>query len=273
MENPFSMMNTIPALIHTGRADGYLDYFNRRWLEYLGCSLADVEGRNWATWIHPGDLKGTVDKWQACLASGEIFEYEARLRRNDGQYRWMFHRKVPLRDERGNTGRWYGTSFDIEDRKRAEAQVERAYLRLAEAQRLSKTGSVITDLVAHDHDWSEEAFRIFEFDPAAKATVQMIRDTVHPEDLPSFDAVIARGMAGTDVDFVFRIVTLRGAVKHIRGVARVIQQIAGRPLFNGALQDVTDSKVAEEALNKARSELAHVAQITTLNALTASIAP
>jgi PAS domain S-box-containing protein len=137
---------------------------------------------------------------------------------------------------------------------------------------VSKTGSFVTDLVADDHNWSEEAFRIFEFDPAAKVTVQMIRDAVHPDDLPSFDSVIARGMTGTDVNFVFRIVTPRGEVKHIRGMARVIEQIAGRPLFIGALQDVTESKVAEEALNQARSELAHVSRVTTLNALTASIA-
>src|SRR5262249_9743050 len=201
-----------------------------------------------------------------------LFEYEARVRRGDGQYRWMFHRKLPLRDEHGNIVRWYGTSFDIEDRRRAESHVEQAYLRLAEAQRLSKTGSFITDLLADDHNWSEESFRIFEFDPAAKVTVQMIRDMVHPEDLPSFEAVIARGMTGTDVEFVFRIVTARGAVKHLRGMARVMVEIAGRPLFIGAFQDITDSKLAEEALNRTRSELAHVARVTTLNALTASIA-
>jgi len=266
------MIDTIPAMIHTARPDGYLDYFNRRWLEYLGCSLADVEGWKWTSCIHPDDLQGIVDKWRACLASQEIFEYETRMRRGDGEYRWMFHRKVPLRDEHGNTVRWYGTSLDIEDRKRAEAQVEQAYLRLAEAQRLSKTGSFITDLLADNHNWSGETFRIFEFDPATKVTVQMIRNMVHSEDLPTFDAVIARGMTGTDVDFFFRIVTARGAVKHIHGMARVMVQIEGRPLFIGALQDVTESKVAEEALDKARSELAHVARVTTLNALTASIA-
>src|SRR5262245_42037490 len=100
----------------------------------------------------------------------------------------------------------------------------------------------------------------------------MIRDRVHPEDLPTFDAVIARGITGTDVDFVFRIVTTGDAVKHIRGLARVMAQSGGRPLFIGAFQDVTASKMAEQALNKARSELAEVARITTLNALTASIA-
>jgi C4-dicarboxylate-specific signal transduction histidine kinase len=79
-------------------------------------------------------------------------------------------------------------------------------------------------------------------------------------------------MTGTDVDFGFRIVTPRGAVKHLRGMARVMAQSGGRPMFIGALQDVTESRLAEEALNKARSELAQVARITTLNALTASIA-
>ena len=107
---------------------------------------------------------------------------------------------------------------------------------------------------------------------ATKVTVQRIRDIIHPDDLPSFDAVIARGMSGVDVDFAFRIVTSRGAVKHVRGMARVIEQSRVDPLFVGALQDVTDSKVAEEALNRARSELAHVARVTTLSALTASIA-
>jgi PAS domain S-box-containing protein len=266
------MINAIPAMIHTARADGYLDYFNEPWLEYLGTTLDNVTGWKWTALVHPEDVDGIVAKWRACLATGEIFEYETRVRRADGEYRWMFHRKVPLRDKHGNIVRWYGTSLDVDDRKRAEAQVEQAYLRLAEAQRLSKTGSFITDLLVDDHNWSEEAFRIFEFDPAAKVTVGLIRDAIHPEDLPTFDAVIARGMTGTDVDFGFRIVTPRGTVKHLRGMARVMAQSGGRPMFIGAFQDVTENKLAEEALDRARSELAHAARITTLNALTASIA-
>jgi len=91
-------------------------------------------------------------------------------------------------------------------------------------------------------------------------------------DLPSFEAVIARGMSGVDVTFAFRIVTASGALKYVRGIAHVIEKVQGRPLFVGALQDVTENKVAEEALDRARSELAHVARLTTVSALTASIA-
>jgi C4-dicarboxylate-specific signal transduction histidine kinase len=98
------------------------------------------------------------------------------------------------------------------------------------------------------------------------------RDVIHPDDVPTFESVIARGMTGVDVNFAFRIVTARHGVKHVRGVAHVIEQVAGRPIFVGALQDVTESMVAEEALNRARTELAHVSRVTTLSTLTASIA-
>src|SRR6185369_12116839 len=237
-----------------------------------GLSPEQSSGWGWQVALHPDDLPNLMEKWTKMLASGESDEVEARLRRRDGVYRWFLIRAEAFRDESGKIVRWYGTSTDIDDRKRAEAQVEQAYLRLTEAQQLSKTGSFITDLLGDEHNWSEEAFRIFEFDPAAKVTVERIRNTIHPEDLPTFEAVIARGMTGADVEFGFRIVTSRGTVKHLRGMARVMAQSGGRPLFIGALQDVTQSKLAEEALDKARSELAHVARIATLNALTASIA-
>ncbi len=266
-------INTIPTFIQVSRPDGSILSVNQTVLDYHGVTLQDVQRDDFRDrFYHPDDVKRLREERKEALKRPVEFEYEQRAMGKDGKYRWFLIRYNPLLDEQGRIERWYATAFDIEDRKRAEAQVEQAYLRLAEAQQLSKTGSFITDLLADDHNWSEETFRIFEFDPATKVTVRMIRDIVHRDDLPTFDAVIARGMTGTDVDFVFRIVTARGAIKHIRGMARVMVQVSGHPLFIGALQDVTESKIVEEALDKARSELAHVARITTLNALTASIA-
>jgi formate hydrogenlyase transcriptional activator len=117
------LVDSIPSLIHTGRPDGYLDYFNKRWLEYFGATLEQVSGWNWRDFIHPEDVEGIVARWLACLASGEIFEYETRVRRADGEYRWMFHCKVPLRDGRGNIVKWYGSSLDIDERKTAEGKI------------------------------------------------------------------------------------------------------------------------------------------------------
>ena len=267
------IINVIPTFIGVLRTDGSLLYTNQAVLDYTGLTLEDVRNEDHrARFFHAEDVERLREERRVALARAVPFENEQRMLSKDGSYRWFLIRYKPLLDDQGIINRWYVAATDIEDRKRAEAQVEQAYLRLAEAQQLSKTGSFITDLLGDDHNWSEEAFRIFEFDPAAKVSVELIRKTIHPEDLPTFEAVIARGMTGADVDFGFRIVTSRGAVKHLRGMARVMAQSGGRPLFIGALQDVTQSKLAEEALDKARSELAHVARIATLNTLTASIA-
>jgi PAS domain S-box-containing protein len=117
------LVDSIPALIHTARPDGYLDYFNKPWLEYVGVTLDKMAGWNWTAFIHPEDVDGIVAKWRACIISGQIFEYESRLRRANGEYRWMFHRKVPLRDANGNIVKWYGSGLDIDERKTAEGKI------------------------------------------------------------------------------------------------------------------------------------------------------
>jgi len=267
------MISAIPTYIHVLRTDGSVLYVNQAVMDFFGITLADAQKEDYrARFFHPEDVERLLEERRDALQRPIPYENEQRVLHKDGKYRWFLIRYTPLLDGQGRIDRWYAAATDIDDRKRAEAQVEQAYLRLAEAQRLSKTGSFITDLLTDEHDWSEEAFRIFEFDPAVKVTFQMCRDRIHPEDLPTFDAVIARAMTGVDFEFGFRIVTSRGAVKHLRGVTRVMGQSAGHPVFIGALQDVTESKLAEGALNSARSELAHVARVTALNALTASIA-
>jgi PAS domain S-box-containing protein len=143
-------VDTTPAFIHTARLDGYLDYFNRGWLDFLGKSLEDVCGWRWTESVHPEDVAALVQKWRAALASGEPFEVEARVRRADGSYRAFLHRKVPLRDEHGNIVKWFGSSVDIEDRKCAEqrfaektTELERSafYLREGERRRREYRGS------------------------------------------------------------------------------------------------------------------------------------
>src|SRR5262249_10759063 len=259
------LINVIPTFIGVLRSDGIIVYVNQTVLDYTGLTLEDVQKEDFRSRIfHPEDVERLREERRDALGRAVPFENEQRVLGKDGSYRWFLIRYNPLLDEHGKIDRWYVAAFDIEDRKQAEAQVEQAYLRLAEAQQLSKTGSFITDLLVDDHNWSEEAFRIFEFDPATKVTVKLIRDMVHPDDLQSFDAVISRALAGRDVDFVFRIVTPRGALKHIRGVARVMEQVEGRPLFIGALQDVTQSKVEEEQVRRSEAFLAEAQRLTRI---------
>lgn len=266
------IIDTVPALAWSARADGTADFFNRHYLDFIGFTAEQASDWGWAAALHPDDLNGLAATWQRIMASEAAGEAEARLRRHDGEYRWFLFRTNPLRDDSGRIVKWYGVNTDIEDRKQAEAELRRAYDSFADGQRLSHTGNFTADIVADEHTWSEELYRIFEFDPAMRITVQAVRDVIHPEDLPSFDAGFARSLGGVEFDLVFRIVTASGKVKHVRSVAHLVERITGRPLFIGAIQDVTETKAAEQALDRARSELAHVARVTTLGALTASIA-
>lgn len=107
--------DTIPALVWSSLPDGYIDYLNRRWLEYTGLSLEKASGWGWQQAIHPEDLAGLVVYWKSLLTAGVTGEYEARLRRHDGLYRWFLFRGVPLYDASGALIKWYGTNTDVEE--------------------------------------------------------------------------------------------------------------------------------------------------------------
>src|SRR5207237_90811 len=107
-----------------------------------------------------------------------------------------------------------------------------------------------------DQKWSAERYRICEIDRATRIPVRTVRNIIRPADRPSFDATFARALGAADFDGGFRIVTASGKVKHIHAVAHLLELVADRPVFIGAIQDVTENKLAEEALDRARSELA-----------------
>jgi PAS domain S-box-containing protein len=114
------IIDSTPAHIHTALPDGYIDFFNQTWLKYVGLRLKDIEGWKWTAAIHPADCRRNRGEVARVVGRGEPFLYEARVRRADGEYRWMLHHKIAQRDEHGKIGKWYGSSIDIEDRKRAE---------------------------------------------------------------------------------------------------------------------------------------------------------
>ena len=124
--DPRLIVDSAPALINTSRPDGYADFFNETWLKFVGLTIEDLLGWKWKAAIHPADVDGMVEALRKAHASGENFEYEARVRRADGVFRWMLHRSVPQRDESGNILRWFGSSVDIEDRKRAEELIRQS---------------------------------------------------------------------------------------------------------------------------------------------------
>src|SRR6266436_564940 len=256
-------VDSIPALIHTARPDGYLDYFNKSFLEYLGATLDDVTGWKWRAFVHPEDVEGIVAKWRACLATGEIFEHETRLRRANGEYRWMFHRKLPLRDETGKIVKWYGSSLEIEDRKCAEEELRRSEAYLSEAQRLSHTGSFGWDVLSGEIYWSDETFRIFELEPKTKITTDLIVQRTHPDDRQAVQQVIERASSErTEFALEHRLLMPDGAIKYLQVVGRPSTDEGRRSEFVGAVTDITNHRRAEESLRISEAYLADAQKLS-----------
>jgi PAS domain S-box-containing protein len=162
----------------------------------------------------------------------------------------------------------------VEDKlRKEEGRAKRSEELLAEAQRLSSTGSFLWEVTSEEVTYSEETYRIYGFDPNLPVTLEMIAKRLHPEDLPLMYEMLdlARG-PGADLDYEYRLQMPDQSVKHLHLVARATHDQGGELVYVGAIQDITERKLAEEALNRARSELARVARVTALGALTASIA-
>jgi PAS domain S-box-containing protein len=259
------LVDSIPGLIHTARPDGYLDYFNKPWLEYLGVTLDKVTGWNWTAFVHPEDVEGIVAKWRACLATGEIFEYETRVRSADGEYRWMFHRKVPLRDANGNIVKWYGLSLDIEERKTAEEALRSSQAYLAEAQKLSHTGSWANSANGAPKYWSEECYRVLGFDPAEPLpSLETIFQRIHQDDRVAMREQLERGIRDkADFEVDMRIVHPNTGIRNIRSICHAVVDASGdlREMV-GTVIDITEHRRAEEAIRRSEAYLAKAQRLS-----------
>lgn len=434
-------IDTIPALAWSARPDGSAEFFSQHYLDYVGLSAEQAQGWGWTMAVHPDDLSGLAATWQAIMASGERGEAEARLRRFDGEYRWLLFRASPLRNESGSIVKWYGVNTDIDDRKRAETNLARekhllemiasgspvrdvlgalckmveeagpgcycdvhpvdwsgpsieysvahslpasytdpiaglslsgeslpcaiavrqkvqvvaedidtdprwrgssvrthvlehglrsvwstpiyakdgsvlgtlclyqrqpaspspqhqsliahathlasiaiersrteAALRrseafLAEGQHLARMGNFSWRVATGEITWSEQLYRIFEFDSGGLVTLDLIASRVHPEDMPLLADMVERATRGeSDFEYQHRIVLPDHSIKHLHLIAHRSRDDPGQMEYIGAVLDISQRRLAEEALSKARSELAHVSRATSLGAMTASIA-
>ena len=254
------IVDAVPQIIFVLAPDGRRLYYNKVAQEYSGLNLEellDVSRHGQA--FHPDDLADALETRRHGIATGLPFKMEVRVRGRDGQYRWFLVLYNPLKDEQDNIVRWYCTCTDIEDRKQTEEALQRSEAYLAEAQRLSHTGSFAHDPVQGEITyWSAETYRTFGFDPAnGPITFQEARSRVHPEDLEKFDKARERGIrekTGAEVDF--RIVLPDESIKYIHCVSKPAFNSAGQVIeIIGTNIDVTEEHESRAALEKAFDEI------------------
>ena len=241
--------DTTPAFIHTARPDGYLDYFNRGWLDFFGKSLEEVCGWRWTETIHPDDVDGIVQKWRAALASGEPFEAEARVRCADGTYRALLHRKEPLYDERGNIVKWFGSSIDIEDRKRAEEKVRERETELRQILDLTPQHVMVFGPDASPRYANQVALEYF-----GVGLEELLADSrikfVHPDDRERFLAEREKGVLEEKPhEFEIRLLRHDGKFRWFLHRRNPLKDEQGRiTRWFATATDIEDRKQAEEKL-------------------------
>jgi PAS domain S-box-containing protein len=271
------LADNISQFAWTADAGGWIYWYNRRWYEYTGTTLQEMQGWGWQNVHHPEHVNRVVERIRQSFESGTPWEDTFPLRGRDGNYRWFLSRALPIRNEAGEIVRWFGTNTDVTEQLEAEKALRQLNETLqqrveAETQERLQIWNVSQDLLVV----ADLEGKYISVNPAWAATLgwsesELLGKTsqwlLHPDDRERTRAEIGRLAAGKTQRFENRL-------RHKNGSYRWLswQAVPDRGRIYSMGRDVTELKAAENELRKARREIAQVARRTTLAAMTASIA-
>jgi PAS domain S-box-containing protein len=257
------IIDTVPSLFWSAGPDGEPTHVSQRLLDYSGMRLEDFEHGGWEAFVHPADFPETAKAFYHAIQTGTSYQAVHRLRRStDGEYRWHHAHGEPLRDREGRVVQWYGLSVDIDEGKKAEDRLRRSEAYLAKAQRLSHTGSAVYTETEIPY-WSEEASRIFGFDPLQGIpSREAVWQRFHPDDLDRVNETIARAVREKrSFGNEFRIMLPDGTIRHVEAINDPVFSASGELLEIVATGiDVTERKRAEQALRESEAKFRDYAE-------------
>ena len=270
------IVDSIPGLVAVFTPAGDVEFVNRQVLEYFGRTFEEL--KRWGTGgtTHPEDFPRVVELFTQSIASGDPFEFEVRARRSDGVYRWFQSRGFPLRDPNGQIVRWYNLLIDIDERKRAEEE-----LQLSEARKAAILDSALECIVTIDHEGC-----ITEFNPAAERTFGYRRAEVLGQQLadllipPALRERHRQGFARYLATSEARVLGKRIEMTAVRAdgieipveIAITRIPLDGPPSFTGYLRDITERKRAEEKLRRSEAFLAEGQQLSRVGSFSWRVA-
>ncbi|WP_249137269.1 PAS domain-containing sensor histidine kinase [Bradyrhizobium tropiciagri] len=239
----------------------------------LGYTVDELLGQSVLRVFAAADLHMVQRNVAACLDHiGQTLNWEIRKVRKDGSRLWVRENAKAVRRLDGQLIVLIACE-DITERKQAENALQQSEMYLTEAQRLSHTGSFGWHVASGEIIWSEETFRIFEFDRVPSIKHATVLQRVHPDDRDRVQQTINRAsLDGNDFEHGYRLLMPDGTIKYVHARAHAVTNLSGDTEFVGAVTDVTARKRAEAELHEAQTNLAHVTRVTALGELAASIA-
>ncbi|MCV9966744.1 PAS domain-containing protein [Pararhizobium sp. BT-229] len=280
------LVDTVPALIWLITPNGSPHYFNKRFVDWSGVEFGDensTAGRGQSTLIeliHPDDRPRVAAAFQRSFATGEPLHIKARLRRKDGQYRWVDSRVEPLRDQNGEIIRWYGVSFVIEEEVRAQMALRESQRYLQHLIDTVPVGILLSNPDGEPIYVNKRLMKYHGLDPDelvsfdGQQPVQAIRDLVHPDDR---DAVASRlaycHKVGESFAMRYRQRRSDGVYRWVEGRSEPFRDDDGVIVqWYGVNLDVDDEVRAQESLRLADERLARASRAASLTELSVSIA-
>ena len=248
------LAESVPELVWTYEPDGSLDYFNRRCSTYTGLNFSGREVP-WHLLIAPEDYSKARELWNQSLAKGKDFEFEHRLRRADGVYRWHIGRATPIRDSKGMITKWVRTCSDIHDRRSWAEELRESQERLETALEAGQMATWENDFADPEIKVSSNHGRLYgRYSNFPRWDFKTFLENTHPEDRARVEAeittAIASGKSGYSLDF--RVLWPNGSARWLNTRARFIRDLSGRVTrIHGAVLDISKIKEAEHLLKQA----------------------
>ncbi len=278
------LAEAIPEIIWTTQADGRIDYFNQRWIDYTGLTVKQAQTEGWLQVVHPDDRAHCIEVWDRSITTGCDYEVEYRFRRaSDGVYRWHLGRGYPMRGEKGEIQQWVGTCTDIEDQKQArevlENRVAQRTTELATAkERLQAVLDAAThvSIIAADENGLITVFNAGAEQMLGYTSTEMVgKQTpaiIHVEEevvergrelseqmgrtVQGFDVFTIEARVGRPADREWTYVRKDGSTLRVNLVVTASRDAQGQILgFLGVAMDITERKRAERALAESTARL------------------
>ncbi|HSZ63253.1 MAG TPA: MHYT domain-containing protein [Terriglobales bacterium] len=259
-------------------ATGAMRYWSEECYRVLGFDPRDGLPRfeTFLQRVHPDDQAKVTEISAAAGRDKVDYETDYRIVHPGGEIRDIHVVAHPVFNPSGDLLEYVGTVMDVTERKRTEEKLRQSEAYLAEAQKLTHTGSWVWDVAERRAvHLSEEWYRVYGFDPKEGISAWNKRlERIHPDERVGRQQAIDRAISGkSDYELEYRILLPGGAVRHVHSVGHPVLNVSGDLVqFVGSSTDITERRQAEEALRQAQAELARISRITTMGELTASLA-